>query len=404
MSIRKRIWTTQAAGQREAWVVDYADQQGRRRLKTFERKRDAEAFAATARVQISEGVHVADSASSSIKDAADNWITSCRSAGLEAGTLDQYRQHVNLHIVPFIGRDKLSKVTVPFVRAFEDKLRETGRSAAMVRAVRVSLGALLSDAQERGFVMRNAVREIGGHRRKREDRRSNGKLQIGIEIPTPDEVRALLAKVNGSFRPLLLTAIFTGLRASELRGLRWIDVDLRRNELHVRQRADKYNKMGRPKSKAGERTIPLTPGLAQALREWKLKCPKKDDRLALVFPNGDGNVEAHANIVTRQLVPTMLKAGIVKPELDALGNPERGVDGKPIVVAKYTGLHAFRHFFASWCINRKVDGGLELPAKVVQERLGHASIAMTLDVYGHLFPRGDDTAELAKGEMALLQG
>jgi integrase len=72
------------------------------------------------------------------------------------------------------------------------------------------------------------------------------------------------------------------------------------------------------------------------------------------------------------------------------------------MVAKYTGLHPFRHFFASWCINRKVDGGLELPAKVVQERLGHASIAMTLDVYGHLFPRGDDAAELAEGEKLLL--
>ena len=62
------------------------------------------------------------------------------------------------------------------------------------------------------------------------------------------------------------------------------------------------------------------------------------------------------------------------------------------------GLHALRHFYASWCINRKVDGGLELPAKVVQERLGHSSITMTLDTYGHLFPRGDDADELAAAE------
>jgi len=405
MSIRKRIWPTQAGQHREAWVVDYTDQQGKRRLKTFKRKHDADSFAATTKVQISEGVHVADSASITLKDAAENWITSCRSAGLEQGTLDQYRQHVNLHIVPFIGRDKLSKVTVPFVRAFEDTLRKNNRSPAMVRAVRVSLGALLSDAQERGLVVRNAVRELSGKRgkhRQRQERRSNGKLKVGIDIPMPDEVRALLAHSNGSFRPLLLTAVFTGLRASELRGLRWIDLDLRRSELHVRQRADKYNKMGRPKSEAGERTIPLTPGLAQALRQWKLQCPKKDGGLGLVFPNGEGNVEAHANIVMRKLIPTMLKAGIVVPELDKQGTPKRDGDGKPIVVAKYTGLHALRHFFASWCINRKVDGGLELPAKVVQERLGHASIAMTLDVYGHLFPRGDDAAELAAGEKLLL--
>jgi integrase len=70
--------------------------------------------------------------------------------------------------------------------------------------------------------------------------------------------------------------------------------------------------------------------------------------------------------------------------------------------AKYTGLHALRHFYASWCINRRVDGGLELPLKVVQSRLGHASIQMTADRYGHLFPRGDDSAELAAAEKAFL--
>jgi integrase len=61
-----------------------------------------------------------------------------------------------------------------------------------------------------------------------------------------------------------------------------------------------------------------------------------------------------------------------------------------------------RHFFASWCINRRVDGGLELPLKVVQARMGHSTIAMTADVYGRLFPRGDDSAELAAAEKFLV--
>ena len=58
--------------------------------------------------------------------------------------------------------------------------------------------------------------------------------------------------------------------------------------------------------------------------------------------------------------------------------------------------------FFRWCINRQADGGLELPIKVVQGRLGHASIQMTADRYGHLFPRGDDTAELAAAEQAIM--
>ncbi|MEK1855411.1 MAG: hypothetical protein AAAC48_26990, partial [Phyllobacterium sp.] len=69
---------------------------------------------------------------------------------------------------------------------------------------------------------------------------------------------------------------------------------------------------------------------------------------------------------------------------------------------KYTGFHAIRHFYASWCINRREDGGLALPPKMVQERLGHSSITLTMDTYGHLFPRNDDGEELAAAEQALL--
>ena len=95
-----------------------------------------------------------------------------------------------------------------------------------------------------------------------------------------------MLNLSGRWRPLLLTAIFTGLRASELRGLRWADVDLKLGELHVRQRADRYNAIGRPKSAAGERTIPLAPMLVNTLREWKLACPKSE--LDLAFPTASG--------------------------------------------------------------------------------------------------------------------
>lgn len=69
--------------------------------------------------------------------------------------------------------------------------------------------------------------------------------------------------------------------------------------------------------------------------------------------------------------------------------------------AKYPGLHSLRHFYASWC--RVADGGCELPAKLVQERLGHSKISMTLDTYGHLFPHGDDGGALDRAAEALLR-
>jgi len=139
---------------------------------------------------------------------------------------------------------------------------------------------------------------------------------------------------------------------------------------------------------AGQRTIPMPPILVNTLREWKLACPKSG--LGLVFPTGAGNVEYHVNIVVRGLGPAQIAAGLAVS----------GENGKP--VAKYPGLHSLRHFYASWCINRREDGGLGLPLKVVQNRPGHSTIQMTADTYGHLFPSGDDGAELAAAERALL--
>ncbi|TKD26656.1 MAG: site-specific integrase, partial [Mesorhizobium sp.] len=115
-----------------------------------------------------------------------------------------------------------------------------------------------------------------------------------------------------------------------------------------------------------------------------------------VFPNGSGNIESRSNIIKRGFLPSQIAAGVTVPM------EEKDDEGKPIVAAKYGGLHALRHFYASWSINRPQDGGLGLPAKVVQERLGHSSITMTMDTYGHLFPRGDDADEMAAAERSLL--
>lgn len=210
----------------------------------------------------------------------------------------------------------------------------------------------------------------------------------------------LIAWRTGRSRPILLTAIFTGLRSSELRGLRWVDVDLDAGKLHVRQRADRFNQIGRPKSESGDRSIPLGPLALTALKQWKLACPKGE--MGLVFPNGVGKLENHANIVKRILWPVQIAAGVTVPMVDKDGKPETDKQGRPALEAKYSGLHALRHFYASWCINRRRDGGLEIPMKTVQERMGHSSIVMTSDIYGHLFPQGDDGSEMVDAEKLLM--
>jgi len=388
MSVRKREWVTRSGEQREAWVTAYTDAQGTRHIKTFDRKKDADAFHANVKVDVGKGIHVAPSKSITVAEGCRLWLETGTAHGLERTTLDSYRQHASLHIIPLLGSVKLSALTTAAIRDFEDKLRAGAHtdkkvSPVMTKRVLTSLGSMLADAQERGLVAQNVVRNLRSGRRGKDTKRQNGKLKVGVDIPTREEIRALVEHLSGRWRPLLLTAIFTGLRASELRGLTWADVDLKRGELHVRQRADRYGVMGKPKSHAGERTVPLSPLVVNTLREWKAKCPK--GTLGLVFPNGAGNIENHQNILQRGFFPAQVAGGIATK-----GD------------AKYTGLHALRHFYASWCINRRADGGLELPLKNVQERLGHSTIVLTSDRYGHLFPRGDDGSELAAAEKLLL--
>ncbi|HEV2977966.1 MAG TPA: site-specific integrase [Casimicrobiaceae bacterium] len=378
MSVRKRKWITRNGEAKEAWIVDYTDQQGDRHIETFARKKEADAYAQQVGVDVRTGTHTPVSKSITVAQAAEDWITSVGLEGREAATLVQYRQHAR-HIGKRIGNVKLAALTTPRINLFRDDLLAT-MSRAMARKVMSSLKSLLRDAQRRGNVAQNVAL---GVKRIDADKRREGRLKVGVDIPTADEIKAII-NAAGPRKPLLMTAAFTGLRGSELRGLRWEAVDLKGGELHVRQRADRYNVMGEPKSRAGHRAVPLGPLVLNALREWRLVCPRGE--LGLVFPTADGGVASH-NDLRRALETAARTAGLTGP------------DGEP----KFAGLHALRHFYASWCIDPPDRGGQGLPPKVVQERLGHSSIVMTMDTYGHLFPAGDDASRrLADAERALL--
>jgi len=378
VSVRKRTWTTRQGERKEAWVVSYTDAAGKRHIQTFERKKDADAYEASVKVDVRQGVHTPHSISPTVAQAAADWLTYVRLEGVERSTVEHYASHVRIHIVPRIGQHRLSKLTTPGVEAFRDDLL-TALSRVQARKVLVSLKSLLRDACRRGNIAQNVALAV----KIAASGRDKVRLKAGVDIPTPEEIKRIIHAASGRVRPFLLTAVFTGLRSSELRGLRWVDIDLDKRELHVTQRADRYNQIGKPKSKAGNRTIPLGAFVTNTLREWKLICPKGD--LGLVFPNTAGRIWDYAD-VTRCLAPTVIKAGVVNAKGEA----------------KYTGLHSLRHFYASWCINAKDAGGLGLPIKEVQHRLGHSSIVMTSDTYGHLFPRHNEGHESDRAERLLL--
>jgi integrase len=378
--VRKRTWNNKV-GEQTAWIADYFDQEGKRHIKTFDTKKAATAWLITTQGEVVRGVHTPENASITVAEAAELWIQTGELEKLERSTLRQYRTHADLHIVPLIGTVKLARLSTPAIEAFRDELLKKG-SRAMARKVLASLKSVLGEAQRRGLIAHNAAQPVRVDVKRRDQR----KLAVGRDIPSKEEINIILEKVEGRWRPFFVTAVFTGMRASELRGLTWDDVDFDRNVIHVRQRANLWGEIGAPKSAAGERVIPMSPMVVNVLKKYRLSCPRHvaedggEGRLWLVFPNGAGKIENHANIANRGFYALQRAVGMVNRE----GGP------------KY-GLHALRHFFASWAIER------EFSPKRVQALLGHSSIQMTFDVYGHLFPSlKDDHAKFAAGELAIV--
>lgn len=372
-TIRKRSWKTGDVS-KTAWVADYVDQAGQRRLKTFATRKAADQWLVAARHEVAAGIHAPASASITVAEAADLWLQQCEADELERATVDFYRSHTR-HIKELLGRVRLADLTPTRIPAFRNDLIASGKSPVLARKIMVSLGTLLGHAQSIGKVARNVVHEQP--RKRRNDGRHKKKLQAGVDLPDKAELRAMLGAASGWFRPMFILAVFTGLRASELRGLMRADVDLDRAEVTVRQRADKYNAIGSPKSAASRRTVPLPPIVVNTLREWFLAHPGE----GLCFPTDLGRPRAINTLHTSGLAPLQRAAGIMGP------------GRKP----KY-GMHALRHAAASLFIEQGFS------PKKVQELMGHSAIAMTFDVYGHLFPTPEDDREQMRQLQARLIG
>jgi integrase len=352
-SIRERIWTGADGVERRAWQCDFVDQAGKRRHRQFRRKKEADAFMVTARGQVAAGTYSPDSTSITVAEAAGLWLERCDRDGLERSTMTGYRSHVKHHIGPLLGPVKLSRLSRPMVEQFADDMLKSGRSRALARKILKSLVSLIGEAQRRGLVAQNVAIGVTVKLAKRHEQK--------VSIPSKAEIKAQIdaAPRWSPKRALVVTAAFTGLRASELRGLRWQDVDFDRKLILVRQRADTSGRIGSLKSASARRDIPMSPMVLNALREWKMPCPKSE--LDLVLPGRGGGVTCHNTMCT-----------LLGP------------------------MHRYRHFFASWLIDRGFN------AKRVQVLMGHSSIAITYDTYGHLFPQEDDHERFAAGELVVV--
>lgn len=383
-TVKKRTWRTAKGEKREGWMVSYTDAAGKRQRKQFRLQRDANAFRVKAEGEVQLGIHTPDSRSITVAEACDLWIKKAVRKGRERGTIKGHKEIANLHIKPLLGKEKLSRLTMPKVEAFADALLET-RSPIMARKVVRALSSVLLEAMRLGLVAQNVARGVKVEVSSRDEDH--------VVIPQRDHLRALIEAAqrldnqHPELHPMILTVALAGLRSSELRGLAWPAIELKdATGITVNQRADAWGVIGAPKSKAGRRTIPIGPMLVAVFRAWKLRCPPSP--LGLVFPNGAG----------RPLWQSALHEAYLALEIEAglaIDTGRKNEKDEPIYRARY-GLHCLRHAAASAWINQGVD------LKRLQVWMGHSTIQITLDTYGHLITDAQKDAALATGAEAAL--
>jgi integrase len=375
--VRKRVQRYPNGKIHTSFLAPYKDQSGKWRARSFQTKREADAWLAQTKVDVKTGLHTPDAASITVAAAAELWLQRKQLEKVEKTTLLHYRYQAYRHIIPLLGNKKLSRLT----RADVEQLRDTLLATLSRTTVQYNLRCLkgiIGEAQRLQRVAQNVAAAV----RLPLSPRSKRKLEVGKDIPSPEEIQLMLQHAKGRSRVFLLMAVCTGMRLSELLGLTWENVDLRQGKVHVRQRMDALGQMGPTKSQAGQREIPLSDVLVLALREWRLACPK--GKLDLVFPNRRGEYADQPYTPHRDFHPLQEAAGLLRPEGELQRLPQRSTGY--VRQGKYK-FHSLRHFAASAWIN---EG---LPPKQIQELMGHASITITFDRYGHLFPK---TEELRK--------
>ena len=388
MTIRIRRWVTSKGEARKGFLADRGKNKitGKREKRLFQTREDARQWLRAV---------TAHPSGKTLTDILDPLIAKKTAEGLERSTTEYYRGLAEHHIIPYWGARDISTITGAEAEAFLDHLIKT-ISRAMVSRVLFMFKHMLDAAVKKDWLKHNPATAVKLASRSRERKR--------IGIPTRAEIHGILAalKVKKGRKPvlgqvLIPTIIFTGLRNSEWRDLRWPDVhlDARPAFIRVQHRVDKWGVSGSPKSEAGTRDVNIPGFIAELLRAWAKVCPKGAKQL--VFPNGDGEYQNHANIHERIWRPLQVGLGLTRPKdparISALTRAAAAQDPSLLTTGRYR-LHDLRHAFASILIDA---GGID--PKEIQRQMGHGSLGMTMDTYGHLWKhREKDLARVRKIE------
>jgi len=342
----------------EAWVWD--PRAGRKLRRTLRSEQAARQWRADMLTDVRRGAVTAGSGVT-VRTAGDALIS-----GMKAGTVRNrsgrsykpsvaagYESSLVEHIYPHMGARRLADVERRHVQAVVDLLAAT-RSASTVRNVIMPLRVIFRRALRDGEVISSPL--------------------AGVELPAPDErprdrmatpaeSQHLIAALPDVDRAAWALAVYAGLRLGELRALEWDDVDLDAGELRVhRAYCNRTKQVTAPKTKAAIRTVPIVGELRRSLLEHRLLTGRRSGR---VVERSGGGVESGDSLAWR--ADQAWKAA----SLERLT------------------MHEARHTYASLMILARV------PITALSRFMGHTSITVTVDRYGHLYPAEREAAVTA---------
>jgi integrase len=328
------------------------DAEGKRRVKTVYGRTKEEVLKKLIRLQNQklDGT-LCKPSKMTVAHYLDSWLEDVVRLNRRPSTYASYKKNVDKHISPRIGRIKLTDLTPDHVQNLYSSMEKAGCSARLRQLVHAILRRALSVAVRKNRIARNVCDAVDRPKAPRPE----------IHPLTPDQAVLLLEAAKGDrLEALYVLAVTAGMRQGELLGLQWTDIDLENTRIAVRrtiQELDGKFVVGEPKSTKGKRVVNLTKIAAKALRAHRkqMNAEGKAD-LPWLFVKEDGG---HMD---RQQIRKRLRALLKKA-------------GLPIVR-----FHDLRHTSATMSLAQGTH------PKIVQERLGHSTISITLDTYSHVLP------------------
>ena len=295
------------------------------------------------------------------------WLDIYAATNTEVRTQMGYKAHIRRYIVPEIGRVKLQALKPQHIQAIYVSMLSRGLSARTVHHVHTLLKQTLSHAMKWGLLIRNPADATDPPRPENNE----------LEMWDVSTLQTFLTSADKSrYANIYHLAVLTGLRRSELLGLRWDAIDVDNRRLMVIRKLQRITGMGllegQPKTARSKRSIALSPVAVTLLHE--VRAQQLERRLALgpvwqemgyVFTQNDGT-PIDPDRVSRDFARVIREAGL--PHLTVKG---------------------LRHAHASVLLSSGIH------PKIVSERLGHSNIAITMDIYSHVLPGLQENAALA---------